>query len=444
MTDMSAAASGAAATTTTTSPAASQPAASPAPATTAATTAAAPETASPVSEATPRKTADQILDEALKSATKPDTGAEPDTEEAPKELTSDTDPAEEQKADAEKEGQEEQAGAEEVPEHYKGVFAKHPELRMAFFRDKAFRDLKLNVKEARELRQTFPTLADARLASEDAAALVQLTRDYERDPSSIIPILEGNAASFERLQGAIVERIGADPAQAYRANPEAFRPLVEYAGDLFIGNLRALAESGDAEAGAVADFLADRQGSRETRRQEKPTPTKEQQELDAYRQRDTETARANMKAFVDSAKAESTRALTSKLEDAIAKRDPNGLFSPRTRSRMAAEALKEVQNVVKANGQYRTQLPDVARSMKAQDVVAHVLKYADISIPGIVEKVVAAEREEALKHNRQTLERLDKLAPAPAPATPANPSQQRRHMSHEEKVEAVFARNGLG
>lgn len=440
MTDTSIAASGAA-TSATTTPAASQSAGSSSSAPSTVTTPATPGAASsPAAAEAPQQSVEEFIDAALAAAVKPDTGAEPDTAEAPKEPTADTEPVDDEAkaAAAEQEGQEEQP----EPDHYKGIFKRHPELRAAYFKVKEY-DKHLTIKEARQYRETFPTWEDARQSAEDGAALLQLTQDYERDAASILPILEGNPASFERLQSAVVERVAKDPAKAYKANPEAFRPLLEYAAELFIGNLRA---EGDPEAAAVAEFLAERQGIREKAeaQQEKAGDPNTEAELKTLRTEKKAAIRERAVTLIQGVTADSDRLLSEQIAGEIGRRDPNKVMPEAARARIVKESLAAIRAALKAQPLYRAGLSAVLRGGGdvRQAAVDHIAKYAKVSLPKVVAEGVAKWREEHLAANQAAVERAEKSAPPAATATPAVPPQK-RPMSYDEERDAILAKHGF-
>lgn len=142
------------------------------------------------------------------------------------------------------------------PEELKRTFKAHPQLRDAWYAEKAFREVFPTVAEAREFKSVFPTLDIAKRAAEHQSFLLELDKQYATDPAGFAARLQkGNPEAFYALL-----RDSRDVA--YQADPKAYRDnYAEPAVRDAVGNLADLAaQHGDEDLAAAVKIIEDRLG----------------------------------------------------------------------------------------------------------------------------------------------------------------------------------------
>lgn len=456
MADTTAAASGAAPATTTTAPASQPASSSPAPSAPAAP--GADSAGAAPSAPQKRQTAEDIFAEALGETSPAAPGSEPEGD-APKELTQNTDTqkADDEKAAAKdaktaKDDQGEEIPDSEVPEHYRGVFKAHPELRGAYYRDAVItKELKMTVKEARELRAMHGNLASAREGHQDALALRTIADEYGVAPERTAEFLKSvNPQSFEKLKTTVLSEELADPAAFYAKQPEMVRPLVDLAAERIV---RALAAEEDDDSRFVAKFLWERlQRSRATVAAKKQEP---KPEAPPEVMRELETLRAEKSARTGKEQAtytklvvdQSKQLINKKFLGHISKHDPNGIFSEEDRADMARECYAELDSRLGAKegaNEYRAELRRLLAGNDSAAVLEFLDRHASVEAQDIASKITAKWRKRSLGANERLLKQLDQKAGIKSEVVPqAQKTNPNRPLTKDERAEEIFRESGV-
>lgn len=449
MTDTSTAASGAATAATTSAPA-SQPApSSPAPSTPSTTDAATTPGAAPSAPPAKRQTADEIMEEELAKVTPAAPGAEPEGK-APKEPTQKTDAQETEEPPkdpkAAKESLEEEFPEAQTPEHYRGVFKQHPELRGRYYRDKIYTDeLKLTVKEAREWRALHPNLASVRESFQDGQALREIAEDYRTAPEKTLEFLrsvDGN--SFKAISEKILAEELADPAKFYEARPALLRPMVDLAAERMV---RAFLSDPDEDSQFVGKYIYQAlQRSRANQQQQAAAPKPEappeiMKELEELRTEKRTRTNEQQQAYTKLVVAESKKLVDKRFLSEIAKYDPSNIFSEEDRADMAEECYRKLNAKLAAKEGYRGTLARKLAGTDRTEVLEFIDGHVKAEAPDIVSEITGKWRKRVLSANDRLIKQLDAKAgvksDAPA-ATPAAVTPPNRPLTYDEKAEQIF------
>ncbi len=131
----------------------------------------------------------------------------------------------EEEAEGEGEGEQAQddtapADQTQDPAQLRGIFKAHPDLRNAYYSDKAFRQHFPTVAEARQYREALPTVEDLNTAITARDTLADFDNlFYSDDPKASAEFLTrlqtDDADAFERMAAAV-------PQALYEANPQAY------------------------------------------------------------------------------------------------------------------------------------------------------------------------------------------------------------------------------
>lgn len=148
---------------------------------------------------------------------------------------------------------EEQAREKMVPDELRELFKQNPKLkefRDAKFSDSAYRELFPQISDARELRQLFPTLDDAKRAVESAEQHAQLEELFTSDPDGYLKaISEGNPEAFQ----AVAERMDGFMRQL---NPQAWQAKQETSMRDLLGQAHSYAvETQNEDLQAAVDLI---------------------------------------------------------------------------------------------------------------------------------------------------------------------------------------------
>lgn len=159
-------------------------------------------------------------------------------------------PAEPAKPEGEQKAEEEWLDPAEVPEQFNPIFKKHPELKEAFYRGKAYDKLFTGgVTEARAVRQIYPTLKDAQEAAGIAASALQFRGSMRNADDFISFVGRTEPKALERLVAGFSEAVG-------RGAPAQFRQLSEPVWKSTLDSLERMArEKGDEDTLEVANAM---------------------------------------------------------------------------------------------------------------------------------------------------------------------------------------------
>ncbi len=235
---------------------------------------------------------------------------------------------------------------EPEPDNLKRAFKTHPELRDAFYRDKKFREVIGSVKEARGYKELFPTVEDARMASDHAQALLTLDNLYVTDPADLLTKLHrGNAQAFENLMGSSREVF-------YALNPTAYGETVAKPVIMdYVENVRETAESeGDENLVAAMDILRNRMGwdQKDSKVKAQPAYDPRIKKLEDYERRDADQYRNSLYSFGASADQGVVEGIRAEIEATFNRLPANGIL-PGVKAVVAQQLLSEVMQALDAN-----------------------------------------------------------------------------------------------
>lgn len=110
------------------------------------------------------------------------------------------------------------------PAHLKELFKKNPELRTAYYAEKAYREVIPTVAEARQYKEAFPTVDDVKAAQESVEQMQAFDdKFFSNDPKDSAEFL---AALHEADQDAFARVATVFPAALYQLNKDLYREKV--------------------------------------------------------------------------------------------------------------------------------------------------------------------------------------------------------------------------
>lgn len=240
--------------------------------------------------------------------TEDESSEEESTEVEAKPVETDTEKQEETSED-------EEEFREPEPENLKRTFKAHPELRDAFYRDKAFTQVIGSVKEARTYKELLPTVEAAQAALTQAQAMVNLDYVYKTNPADVITRLAtADPQSFEKM----VEQIR--PVLS-SVNPRIYREMI--AEPVFSDVLNNLYKQADSEMDAdlvgAIDFIKARLGMDTRARRDAaavPTDPRVRQQLEELNQLKAERE-AEYRQSVQGFAIQADRAVVDSIEEEV-------------------------------------------------------------------------------------------------------------------------------
>lgn len=257
---------------------------------------------------------DELLDRALAAEGPAETeGDQPEVEAKPVAETPETEAKEEEPA-------EEPDSPVTEPENLKRVFKSNPELRRAYFAEKAYREAFPTVAEAKEIRALFPAgAADAKRAMQQAELLLAAEHSYLEQPDQFLSNLNrGNPEAFKKFVSVL-------PKTLYDLDRDTYvstvaEPAVK--GVLFRMGKRAEADGNEELANAV-QAISDALFGDEAERPQVPTNDPRLAELDRLRQESEERRQQTVRDFDASVQRRFMETLDQGVDEMLAKLAPS-------------------------------------------------------------------------------------------------------------------------
>lgn len=156
------------------------------------------------------------------------------------------------KGDEQQTNDEQIPDASEDPAALRQAFKAHPELRNAYYSERAFREVMPTVAEARQYKEALPTIEDVQtaVAARDDLAEFDATFYTEGKETEFIGRLaQTDEAAFQRIAQAF-------PSTLYQLNPESYRAnIATPAITATLGNLMALANQRGDQGGNLRNAI---------------------------------------------------------------------------------------------------------------------------------------------------------------------------------------------
>lgn len=282
---------------------------------------------------------------------------EPEAEaEKPAETPVEAKPVETEEKPEESKEEDEGEFREPEPENLKRAFKAHPELKDAFYTAKAFKDVIGTVREAREYRELFPSLEDAKLAQAHAQALLNLDTLYVTDPADLLTrMYAGNPEAFDALAAQVRGVVHQLAPQTYKkeiAEP-IFRDVITNFSD------RAV-EEGDEDLVKAIEIIRDRLGWTEKARRPTGPPDPRIAKLEQLERRQAEEAKNALVTFASHTDRAVADAIGNEIQTAFSKFPPESLPAG-VRDVVTRQVLADVWRAVNAN-QYLTSIYNAQKS----------------------------------------------------------------------------------
>lgn len=304
--------------------------------------------------------------------------------------------------------------AVQVPEVLKPVFKAHPELRTAWYAEKAYREVIPTVAEARQYREIAPTLEDLKYIQSNAQELEALDDLYfstnEQDTHTFIQGLhKEDPQAFERLAAAF-------PAALYKLHPEAYRTdtanrfkatfdnLERNAGtDQNLKNAIAVLKNRLKLAGPAAGAAPDPREADILRREQALRDNQTQEETRKFQDFHTTTN--------DTAVEEICGLIKADLEVLL----KNSTATPKARDRMVGDVYNEINATLKGSRDLRQTLRRAFRDGKLDTehqkrVVALVVGRGKSLLRAASQKVVNEWTNDVLASNKTRLDNKRRVA----------------------------------
>ena len=421
-----------------------------------------------------REAADSIFDEmdAAGTASEPagntpeksdaEAVSEPVEEEQPQETTSEGEEAE--TSEPEPQPMEDDAELSDLKE----IFAKGKgrKFRAAWHENKEMHSLGFTIPELREIRQLgVGSLNDLRQALGAQNGLRQLDTEMRDNPHHVVGQLldtsPGHVAGLARAIGDYLEPL-------HEVDPEAYRALARPVGRSLLGNLERLAEQqgdqdlADLVAGLKAHPLVQDQvfgGQQQQRTQRPAPPSREQVELQSYRDRDARAVHEWRQRVTTEGNQTFISGVESEVDGLLEKvtgQIPQGMLSAediKTLSQVRANVIQRVIQGVRRQPTFDGQLRALLENPKTtpQQYAEFMTSRAKpLSISSLVGAETAAWTKKVQERNKARLAKADQISQkrdigGGVPAGPKpRPLPDLRGMSTVDALKVIEDSMGIG
>ena len=353
------------------------------------------------------------------SEAKPGSDEETPTEEAPE----GEDPA---KKATEKPGEkteeqtlEEEFGAEDLPKFRKEAFKKDPELRAAFYRDKAIRETHRSIDEIRKLTDTFHSPEEAAEALNAKETLSALGANFSgRNPNGPTVLLESLKAtdekSFSGMMAATVQNL-------HKWAPDVYSSFAGKVAGIERGNLRELIKSDPNIQRAIEDpegaleaidayerVIATISGASPAMRQAAPLASRDQQELDRLRGERHQGQERQRQERLQTFNTEANNAVSALAKSRLDAAGATGLGA--LREKVEREIIQEGDRVLSANPFVKERVDQLLATKGPKEAAKFVAERFGLIADRIIRETIRPYTKQVVQQSAKTLAKSKEVA----------------------------------
>jgi hypothetical protein len=318
-------------------------------------------------------------------------------------------PVEAQATEEKKQDDEEPLEDEEVPENYRNVFKKFPDLRRDHYAIRAFRGMFPQISEAREYKSLFPTLDEAKQVANEAASVRYMDNLFRSDPERLLAEMhQADPQAFRGMASATRSIYASDP-QLYRE--AVAKPIVS---DL-LTNLAEIASGLEGDEGAdlktaigIIAKHAQLSGSQPEPRAADDDPRI--QDYERIKAREQEMAQGQWASFAKDVDEQFWSNLGQEVSGILVKANKGGAL-PAVLEMARNEVMADIWNEVGRNSYVNSALPSKMREMwgRPDQLAAWKMAYARPKIAAKVAAVMKRLTPQVVNKAKEQIRQAEKV-----------------------------------
>jgi hypothetical protein len=342
--------------------------------------------------------------------------------------------------------------------------ATRKEMERDIFLGKAYRDIGMPISEAKEFRQLFPTLQEAKMVGETAQRALDLRNAFASGtPEGYKYFIQSLQQENPQAFGSLIDHVADN---LYNGKRDAFLKVAARGVSNLAASLRESAKTGQAlgdipagdlavAADIVEKYLFGDRGNGNARPQRPPADPRVMARLQQLEQREAQYQGVQREQFTHAVRQNYQTALDGEVGKLIKEVDPDGFYDKSTTARIRSEIADKVRDAVLSNPHAANYVEGLYQNgdfspNHMQAVANHLVSQAKGVLPQIASETLRfwanALKQTEQKRQAKMQENAQKRDVGSAQAGAAGVPQKApdlRGMTDVEKIDAMLKFKGI-